>query len=142
MPGKHAGPVLEEIGCYARIADWDGLAGGKLGIVIEGETRFHLNEANQADDNLYWGEVDFISDKAEAQIPSQYAHLLDVLEDLQNYPGVRKIKYQLQADRADVVSCQLAQLLPIDEAEKYEMLEMHDANQRLARLSEILQNLH
>ena len=56
-------PNLGEIGCYARIVDWDSLPNGLLGITIEGGERFRLSSARAEPNSLVMGEVEMEADR-------------------------------------------------------------------------------
>src|SRR4051812_45879471 len=135
--GAEAGGVATTatVGCSARIADFGTLPDGLLGISCVGECRFRVQRVWREADGLNVGAVEWIAPRAAVALPADYARLattvrraLGELED--HYQHVER-----HFDDADWVGNRLAELLPIELADKQALLEIDDP---LARLDALL----
>jgi uncharacterized protein len=135
--GEEAGGVATTaaVGCSARIADFGTLPDGLLGISCIGERRFRVQRVWREPDGLNMGAVEWLSRGAAVALPEEYARLastvrraLSELED--HYEHVER-----HFDDAAWVGHRLAELLPIDLADKQALLELDDP---LARLEALL----
>ena len=140
QPGS-AKPSLGVVGTYARIVDWDSLPSGLLGITIEGRERFRLHSSTAQDNGLVLGQVEMERVRPARPLAEEWQSLLEVLASLEQHPHVQRLG--IHADHADAwqVGSVLAQLLPVQEDLKYEMLEMEELNPFLQRLDELLDRL-
>ena len=139
--GEEAPPQLVEVGCYARIVDWDGLPNNRLGITIEGGERFTPGSTALAGDRLLTAQVTWWEPEPAVAVPSQLSDLLRLLQDLLRHPMVERLGYQVAAGDAARVGCQLAQLLPIRESDKLKLLLMRDPLARLEAIDDLLQHI-
>lgn len=140
LPGG-AEPSLAELGTYARIVDWDQLPNGLLGITIEGSTQFYLDSHRVEANKLVIGNVELLPAMVAEPIPQQWQSLVDVLLSLEKHPHVKKLG--IQTDHADAwqVGRALAQLLPMDESLKFELLLQEEIEPFMERLTELLDEL-
>ena len=140
QPGV-AQPSLGTIGTYARIVDWDSLPNGLLGITVEGGELFQLDSSSVRDDGLVTGQVDIAPGRPAQALAEQWQSLLDVLASLEQHPHVQRLG--IRADHTDAwqVGSVLAQLLPVQEDLKYEMLQMQELEPFLERLGQLLDQL-
>lgn len=140
--GKDAAPpTLFEVGTYARIADFDQLANGMLGIVCAGEAKFRIHRSWQAPDHLTQAEVEFLPEEPAAPVGDQFAPLVGTLRLLVAHPLVRQLGAELDYEDARSVGWRLAELLPIEPATKQKLLQMQDATERLAALRRLVATL-
>jgi Lon protease-like protein len=135
--GAEAGTVATTatIGCSARIADFDTLPDGLLGITCVGERRFRVQRVWREPDGLNMAEVDWIAAPAPIALPSEYARLADTVRRAlagleEHYAHVEK-----HYDDAEWVGNRLTELLPIDLEDKQVLFELEDP---LARLDALL----
>jgi Lon protease-like protein len=135
--GEEAGAVATTatVGCSARIADFGTLSDGLLGISCVGERKFRVQRVWREPDGLNMGAVEWIAPRAVVALPPEYARLaatvrraLGELED--HYQHVER-----RFDDAAWVGNRLAELLPIEPADKQVLLEMEDP---LAQLDALL----
>jgi uncharacterized protein len=138
--GDEAGEVASTaaIGCTARIADFGTLADGLLGISCIGDRKFRVLRVWRANDGLNMGEVTWLDAEVAVALPEEYARLANTvrraigeLED--HYEHVER-----RFDDAAWVGCRLAELLPIELADKQALLEIEDPLARLEALLGIL----
>lgn len=140
--GKDAAPpTLFEVGTYARIADFDQLANGMLGIVCAGEAKFRIHRSWQAPDHLTQAEVEFLPEEPAVPVGDEFAPLVGTLRLLVAHPLVRQLGAELDYEDARSVGWRLAELLPIEPATKQKLLQMQDATERLAALRRLVATL-
>lgn len=133
-PPQHAG-----IGTEARIADFNTLPNGLLGIVARGESRFRVQSTRVRDNGLLIGEVEWLHEPPTRAVPDEYLVLAQVLERIMekvggNYPGWD----EGLLDDSNWVGYRLTELLPLDNLEKQSLLGLEDSELRLQRLLERL----
>jgi len=138
--GDEAGEVATTatIGCSARIADFNTLHDGLLGITCVGERKFSVQRVWRAADGLNMGEVTWLPMEPPLPLGTGYARLATTLrraldELAEHYEHVPKNF----ADGA-WVGARLAELLPIDLADKQVLLEIEDPLERLDYLMKVV----
>ena len=130
-------PNLGEVGCYARIVDWDSLPNGLLGITVEGGERFHLRSARAETNMLVMGDVEMQPAPGVEPMREEWDSMLEVLKSLEQHPHVIRLDH----DDAWQVGAALAQLLPVDELVKYHLLRLEDIEDFMAQMDHILKEL-
>jgi uncharacterized protein len=135
--GVEAGAVSStaEVGTSARIVDFFQMPDGLLGITCVGERRFRVASRRVQDDGLNMGTVEWAPVEHAMDVPAEYAHLSQLLRKV--LPELGEIYHSVPKhfDDAGWVSARLAEILPINLAEKQVCLELDNPVQRLARLS-------
>lgn len=138
--GDEAGEVATTatVGCTARIADFHTLHDGLLGISCVGERKFRVSRVWRASDGLNMGEVTWLPAEREVVLPEQYGHLAETvrraIEDLsEHYEHVER-----KFDDAGWIGARLAELLPIELADKQALLELDDPIERLDTLLSVV----
>ena len=131
-------PTLFEVGTYARIADFNQLSNGMLGVVCAGEGKFRIHRSWQAADHLTLAEVEFLPVEPAAPMPDEFESLIATLRMLVAHPLVRKLGAEVDYEDARSVGWRLAELLPVDAETKQDLLEMQDPMARLETLKGIL----
>lgn len=140
QPG--VGPLnLGEWGTYARIVDWDQLPNGLLGITIEGGERFRLQDSHKRDDQLNMGQVEMLPLPEPVAVSEEWESMVEVLASLEQHPHVQGLGIKPDHSDAWQVGYALAQLLPVDEALKYDMLADSDIDSFMARMDVVLNEL-
>jgi Lon protease-like protein len=134
--GDEAGVVATTatVGCTARIVDFHTLHDGLLGIACVGERKFRVLRVWRADDGLNMGEVSWLPAEPELPLPADCERLAitvrRALDELaEHYTNVPK-----KFDDAAWISTRVAELLPIELAEKQALLELDDPIERLRSL--------
>ena len=138
--GEEAGEVATTatVGCGARIADFNTLHDGLLGISCVGEHKFRVQRLWRAADGLHMGEVNWLPPERELPLPEMYAHLgatvRRALDDLaEHYQHVAR-----KFDDAAWVGARLTELLPIELNDKQALLELDDPIERLEALLKVV----
>jgi uncharacterized protein len=137
----NAMPKLAPIGCTARIVDWDALPNGRLGITIEGGTKFRVLTTQQRANYLVVADIEMLPQDEALAVPERANDLAELLRQLIAHPLVARLKLEPQTDDAGRLANQIAQLLPIPEATKFSFLAEADSLRRLDRLLLILEQL-
>ena len=133
-----ASPELGDFGTYARIVDWDQLANGLLGITIQGQGRFELMETGIAANGLVIGQVEELPVPPPLAVAESQLSLVDVLRSLEVHPHIQRMNLQLDYNDAWQVAYTLAQLLPLDESLKYELLCLDGIEELMTELDVLL----
>ena len=134
--GDEAGVVATTatVGCTARIVDFHTLHDGLLGISCVGERKFRVLRVWRADDGLNMGEVAWLPVEPELPVPPECERLVSTLrralEELaEHYENVAR-----KFDDAAWIGARVAELLPIELADKQALLELDDPLERLRSL--------
>lgn len=137
ITGVGAPAVPAEVGCTARIAQWDMPQLGLLEIVALGEQRFRIVERRVEKNGLQMARVHLLGPEPDAPIPPSCAACVRLLERvIEQHAGLLTPPHRL--DSALWVGARLAELLPLPLAAKQELLELSDAAARLERLNSLL----
>jgi Lon protease-like protein len=134
--GEEAGVVATTatVGCTARIVDFHTLRDGLLGISCVGERKFRVLRVWRADDGLNLGEVEWLPVEPELPVPADCERLVTTLrralEELaEHYENVER-----KFDDAAWIGARIAELLPIELADKQALLELDDPIERIRSL--------
>lgn len=135
--GAPATPV--DIGCLARIAEWDMPQLGMLQVIARGEARFRILARRVQADGLARASIEILSEDEDAQIPPNCARCVRLLERLiEQQASLFETPHRLAS--CSWVGLRLAELLPLPLEAKQEYLEITDARSRLERLNSLLTN--
>jgi Lon protease-like protein len=115
-------PELGDYGTLARIVDWDQLPNGLLGIVVQGGETFELLETTRQRNGLVMGEVNMAPRLQPEPMQPAWQSLEEVLRSLETHPHVQRMGLTIDYADAWQVGYWLAQLLPLEEEVKYELL--------------------
>jgi Lon protease-like protein len=126
-----------DIGCTARIAEWDMAQLGVLQIRALGERRFRILERRVLADGLALASVELLEEESDAEIPPHCADCVRLLERIIEMPGAPPLAPPYRLDSALWVSSRLAELLPLPLAAKQELLELADGGARLDRVNSL-----
>jgi uncharacterized protein len=136
-----AAPDLGDWGTSARIVDWDQLPNGLLGITIEGEQRFDLYQTSTRDNGLVVGEIQYRAASGAEPLLPEWESMRDVLQSLELHPHVQRLNLSIDYNNAWDVAYALAQLLPLEEALKYDLLGLDDVQDLMAELDILLNQI-
>lgn len=136
-----ASPELGDYGTCARIVDWDQLSNGLLGITVEGGECFDLYDTETRSNGLVVGEVELHPPVDACRMAERWHSLTDVLRSLETHPHVERLNLRVDYNDAWQVAYSLVQLLPMDEALKYEFLGIEDIDDLMAELQGLLNRI-
>ena len=140
-PGVDAatsGPQFAPFGTLARIKQWDMPQLGILHLQVEGTERFTVARHVVQDDGLVTGSIRTLPAEPAHALPEAFAPLADLLELLATRIGPQQFPAERRLDDASWVGYRLAELLPLPLSIKQSMLEINDADVRLAVLARFL----
>ena len=124
-------------GVYVKIVDWSQGEEGLLHVQVMGDRRFRIQSTSRAEDGLLLGEVEWLPDQPLQPVPSECDGLLAVLDELKEHASMLTLKFA-PVDSADALSWQLAQLLPLEDKVRVELLSTSDPLARLASIAAAL----
>ena len=137
--GRESGVATTyEVGTLAKIIDFYQGSDGLLGVTAMGQQRFRLLSSEKQHDGLNIGEVELIEDEAPLSVPSDYAGLPPILENVLDDLGRLYPAEDRQYDNAVWLTYRFIEILPIDLQEKQRSLESSDTPARLALVSKLL----
>jgi Lon protease-like protein len=136
LEGEEAGSAarIAATGTRARLVDFDPLPDGLLGITCLGEDRFRILRRWQQADGLNLAEVELLAPPAAAALPPEFAHLGDLLHELLPKLGRGYAHVDAHYEDAGWVADRWAEVLPLEAAEKLQLLE---TDLPLARLAQV-----
>lgn len=136
-----ADPLLGDYGACARIVDWDQLPNGLLGITVEGAERFALNGISRRANGLVVGEVEPGELPPPAPVRGEWQSLVTVHRSLETHEHVQRMGLQVDYDNAWHIGYSLIQLLPLEEALKYELLGLDSIEELMQELDLVLNQI-
>ena len=129
------------VGCEALIRDFKQQDNGLLGIRVEGGRRFRVRDAEVQKDQLLVAEVQWLEERPDHALEEADADLQALLQALAEHPMVASLDMGGQAEGQQALSNQLAYLLPFNEADKIDLLQLDDPGQRLDAIQLLLDEL-
>jgi uncharacterized protein len=130
LGGKEVGMAADGyalIGCEALIRDFKQQDNGLLGIRVEGGRRL--------------ADVQWLKELPDQPLHEEDADLLALLEALAEHPMVASLDMDASAEGQQALGNQLAYLLPFTEADKIDLLQLDDPQQRLDAIQMLLDEL-
>ena len=137
--GAGAVASMATIGTAVRIVDFDQLPDGLLGIVCEGAQKIRVDDRRVASDGLNVATITWLPAEAAAPIPSEHAHLAQLLRTVLPKLGNAYSILPTYFDDAGWVSSRLVEILPLTLTDKQECLELDDPLARLERIAPFIQ---
>ncbi|AUZ48315.1 LON peptidase substrate-binding domain-containing protein [Pseudomonas orientalis] len=144
LDGKEVGLAPDGyalIGCEALIRDFKQQDNGLLGIRVEGGRRFRVHDAEVQKDQLLVAQVQWLDELPDQPLEEEDADLLALLQALAEHPMVASLDMDAHAEGQQALSNQLAYLLPFTEADKVDLLQLDDPQQRLDAIQMLLDEL-
>lgn len=129
------------VGTCARISDFDLRENGLLLVQLEGRRKFRVLDSRVEPDQLIVAEIVIDELPANQPIRDRDLDLRDLMLRFVEHPAIDIQVTEAQAQDADFVANRLAELLPIDERIKQELLETTDSYQRLNRVRQEIAKL-
>lgn len=144
LDGQEAGtPALStEIGCTARITEWEVPGPGLFSLVTRGEQPFRVIERHVRSDGLIIGQVELLPPPEPQPLADEFKHLGQMVGEIVNKIGSKHFCPPIETHDAVWVSYRLAEVLPLTVEQKLDLLTERDGNTMLRRLSQVIQNMH
>ena len=137
--GDGSMPEIATVGTLATITNFDMPQLGILHLMTEGGGRFEVHQRATDPSGLIVAEVARIVDEPRHPLAETYAPLAKILALIAGRLGPQNFPAATRYDDASWVGHRLAELLPLPLAIKQSMLEVSDANVRLAALKQFLE---
>ena len=144
LDGREVGNApqgIAGIGCAALIRDFQQQDNGLLGIRVEGGRRFEVLGTELQRDQLLLAQVEWLDDAPEQPLQEEDQDLLALLKALAEHPMVAALNMNTEVAGQQSLSNQLAYLLPFAEADKIELLQVNDPQQRLDGIQVLLDEI-
>ena len=144
LDGREVGNApqgIAGIGCEALIRDFQQQDNGLLGIRVEGGRRFEVLGTELQRDQLLLAQVEWLDDAPEQPLQEEDQDLLALLKALAEHPMVAALNMNTEVAGQQSLSNQLAYLLPFAEADKIELLQVNDPQQRLDGIHVLLDEI-
>ncbi len=109
-------------GTLAQVTFWENRKDGLLGVSVKGERKFYILDKTIEKNELTVAEIKLVELEPVQAVPEQFLPMVTVLEKKYN--------------NACWVGSRLGELLPLSLEKKQQLLEMNEANARLAMLYE------
>ncbi len=134
-------PEIHELGTLTRIRYWHKRPDGLLGVTLEGESRFRILDMQVQPDRLIRAEVELLPSVVACAVEPDHARLVELLRQILAQLEPPYTTLTPRWDDADWVGARLAELLPLELAEKQALLAEEDARTRLAAIARQLAEL-
>lgn len=144
VSGSEVGGVAtpEDVGCLARITDWDMQEVGMLHIRTRGERRFRIVQRRAGPDKLLRADVEWIEEDPPTPVEPVYAGCVSLLKrivtEMQAKGGPLPIAEPFRYEDAGWLSNRLCEILPISARAKQKLMELEDAPTRLSLVYQFL----
>ncbi|MGE8296249.1 MAG: LON peptidase substrate-binding domain-containing protein [Pseudomonas sp.] len=129
------------IGCEALVRDFQQRTNGMLGIRVEGGRRFRVERAQVLPDQLTVADVQWLEEVPDSPLQAGHADLAALHAALAEHPLVAGLAMAGVVTGQQQLANQLAYLLPLEPAQKLQLLQLDDPAQRLEQLHAMLEIL-
>lgn len=129
------------IGCEALVRDFQQRTNGLLGIRVEGGRRFRVERAQVLPDQLTVAEVQWLEEQPDRPLQAEHADLAALHAALAEHPLVAGLAMEGVVAGQQQLANQLAYLLPLEPAQKLQLLQLDDPALRLEQLHVMLEML-
>jgi len=136
--GHEAGaPALPAaFGTSARVEDFSMLPDGLLGIVARGERRFHVDRTRVRDNGLIVAKIALAEPETALPVPPEYSVLTTILARMaEQVGGELGAAPKERFDDSSWVAFRLAEMLPLENEERQQLLQESSAVARLGLLA-------
>ena len=123
-------------GTLAQVTFWENRKDGLLGVSVKGERKFHILDKTVEKNELTVAEVRLVDLEPVQAVPEQFLPMVSVLEKIMQSLKHPYITLEKKYNNACWVGSRLGELLPLSLEKKQQLLEMNEANARLAMLYE------
>lgn len=133
--------VHDEVGCTATVDAWDMPHPGLFQLLCRGGQAFRILERATQPDGLIVAQVELLEDATGAIEAEAAALCRQVLEQIIARVGPALFFQPLQFEDGRWVSYRLAEVLPLNPADKQALLELRETGERLLRLQDLLKRM-
>jgi Lon protease-like protein len=137
--GKPAVPC--DIGCTARIVEWQEPEPDRFMLLAQGESVFRILRRRTTDSGLIVGRVELREPADPAPLPERHERLAQLLQELIEQIGQEHFPRPSRFDDAAWVGNRLCELLPVEPERKQKLLETADPLAVLDEVERLMQQL-
>jgi len=130
--------VPEPVGCLATITHWDMPQLGMFTLAARGGARFRILDRSVDRLGLITADIECWDDDPPGA--AMDATCRSLVKTLMDRAGNKLFPEPARLDDPAWVGFRLAELLPLDQQMKQELLELRDAGERLKRLAKVLED--
>jgi Lon protease-like protein len=130
--------IPHKVGVEARIVDWDMDQPGLLGITVRGARRFRIEQHEANEQGQIIAAITWLAEPAAEPVSADHQELLPLLKVVVADAGVKAIPPPHNFNDANWVGYRYAEFLPIQPLARQRLLELNDADLRLAIIQEFL----
>jgi Lon protease-like protein len=138
VTGVGAAPEFAKVGTLARIETWDMPEQGILHVSAAGGSRFEVRSHTVQPDGLVVAELATVAPEPHVRLDPRFKPLVELLEVLAARASARQFPLERSYDDASWVGYRLCEMLPLPLSTKQNLLEIDDAQARLATLHSFL----
>jgi len=132
--------VPHDIGCTARITEWDMPHLGLFQLLTQGEKVFRIQEQWTTKTGLVQAQVQLENPLQPEALPGEYAELAELLQKIMTKLGADRFPSPARLEDAVWVAYRLAELLPLETETKQRLLESRDPVEALSEVKTYLQS--
>ncbi len=140
VAGREAGGPAKtvQVGTLANIIDFDRLPNGLLGVTAVGAERFTIVQTQRRPDGLNVAEIEWRAEEVDLGTPAQFHRLAQLAR--QAFPRFAPMYGDMapQFERATWLGMRLAEMLPLEPADRQHCLELDDPLERLRFLDQLV----
>ena len=130
-----------EIGCTARILEWEKPREGLYSIIAQGGTVFRIRRRRHTGIGLIVADVLLHEPADPVDLPDRHSALGELLRRLMGTPNAGQFPQPARFNDAAWIGFRLAELLPIAPERKQSLLEIADPAERLDRVAAFIDEL-
>ncbi len=134
--GEPAQPY--EIGCLASIVSWDMPQLGIFILMTQGTQRLRIIEQWTQPDRLRVANIELLPEEDYQLLPTEHIAFANVLRAVAGRAGESTFPAPPRYDDATWIAYRLAEVLPLENTVRQQLLEMPDADSRLQLLTSVL----
>ncbi|MEO6169752.1 MAG: LON peptidase substrate-binding domain-containing protein [Lysobacter sp.] len=139
MTNGQPGGAAAAYGTEARIEDFDLGEDGLLTIQVRGARRFRVRDVRIRDNGLQVAQIDWCETGPLVSLPPEHGLLSTLLRGIIDRFGGEYAKVdEAHFDDAAWVGWRLAELLPLEDTQRQQLLQIDDPHERLDRLLVLL----
>jgi Lon protease-like protein len=138
LPKGGIAPEFAKVGTLVRIESWDMPEQGILHVIAAGGPRFKVRSHTVQPDGLVVAELATVAPEAPVALDARFQPLAQLLELLAARISAHQFPPERSYDNASWVGYRLCEVLPLPLPIKQDLLEIDDAEARLATLQGLL----
>lgn len=137
--------TIHRTGTYGKIVDWDQLENGLLGITVQGQGKFRVQDCWQADSGVLEAQVEFSDlDKLGSEnipLSEDYSALVDLLQSLESHPLIEQKNIKVDYDNLWELGWRLGELIPVEVGQKQHILDIDDPWERIDAIEKLVSDI-